>query len=188
MEVELGFLENTSSVKLGSIYFPSKVGGFPSWLDLKNLPSTENLLCDVCEHPCVFLMQMYSPGDNARPETFHRTVLLFMCKNPACCVRNKNSGNFKVFRNQLSRKNDYYRFDPPSDDDSECDDSLSERSKLTNEPKVEHLSDKVMTKVCLVCGCGAPRHCANCKVAYYCCRLHQEMDWKAGHKKLCKSG
>lgn len=41
----IGFLDKTDKWRLESRFFPSKVGGKPAWLDLKNLPPTEQLLC-----------------------------------------------------------------------------------------------------------------------------------------------
>ena len=44
------------------------------------------------------------------------------------------------------------------------------------------------SKTCTVCGIAAPSHCAKCKNANYCCRVHQLVDWKAGHKERCGAG
>jgi pre-rRNA-processing protein TSR4 len=42
-----GFLDKTDKWRLESRFFPSKVGGKPAWLDLLNLPPTEQLLCKL---------------------------------------------------------------------------------------------------------------------------------------------
>jgi pre-rRNA-processing protein TSR4 len=47
--VELGFVEEKESWKLSSAYFVSKVGGKPSWLDLKNIPKQSDLKCPNCD-------------------------------------------------------------------------------------------------------------------------------------------
>jgi len=33
----------------------------------------------------------------------------------------------------------------------------------------------------------ASSHCAKCKVANYCSRVHQVYDWKNGHKRICNT-
>ncbi|CAM1299122.1 PDCD2 (predicted), partial [Pycnogonum litorale] len=172
--VELGFLEKVQSWKLKCEYFPSKVGGYPAWLDLVGIPSCEAVRCDRCGKPCVFLMQMYSPGTD--PKSFHRTIFVFICKNSGCYVRNENCGNIKVFRCQLRLKNDFYDDIPP--------------------PEVEHLDDEVnftcnqkkqkSTILCCVCGCRGPQRCGRCRVKHYCSRDHQLLDWKSEHKFSCR--
>lgn len=110
-QVHLGFVEENEPWLLESRFFPSKVGGKPAWLDLKNLPSVKDLTCNNCKNPCIFLCQVYAPyEDDAR--AFHRTIFVFVCKNPACCQDNI-SNNLKVFRSQLQRNNEFYSFDPP---------------------------------------------------------------------------
>ena len=41
--VDLGFIGDFQSWELTSRQFPSKVGGKPAWLELKNLPSSESM-------------------------------------------------------------------------------------------------------------------------------------------------
>jgi len=41
---------------------------------------------------------------------------------------------------------------------------------------------------CLRCGRFIKlKRCSRCKLAKYCCREHQVMDYKAGHKALCRA-
>jgi len=41
-------------------------------------------------------------------------------------------------------------------------------------------------KICVVCACAAEKQCAQCKQVNYCCKSHQEIDWKSGgHKEIC---
>ena len=62
---ELGFVEKQMEKwRLESRHFPSKVGGKPAWLELKNLPPTEDLLCKNCIKPMIFLAQVYAPDDD----------------------------------------------------------------------------------------------------------------------------
>ena len=98
-DVDLGFVEKVENWRLLSHYFPSKVGGKPSWLSLKPLPASDQLKCQKCNKPCVFLCQIYAPDSN-HTFSFHRTLFVFICKYPKCCVRN-TSGNIRVFRSQL---------------------------------------------------------------------------------------
>ena len=115
--VELGFVEEGSEAsRLQSRYFPSKVGGKPAWLALSSLPRSDALQCSKCTRPMIHLIQVYAPL-TAHDECFHRTVLVFLCKNPQCHGKGKAEA-FRVFRSQLPRANAFYSFDPPSDDDS----------------------------------------------------------------------
>ena len=100
--VELGFAEETESCYLDSYYFPSKVGGKPAWLTLENLPKDDQLACRICKKPCVFLLQVYAPFTE-RENCFHRTVFVFVCRNPNCCKKN-DASNFLVFRTQLPKR------------------------------------------------------------------------------------
>lgn len=57
-EVVLGFLEEAERWRLLSPQFPSKVGGKPAWLSQRGLPSAEELECETCHLPMVFLLQV----------------------------------------------------------------------------------------------------------------------------------
>ena len=100
--VELGFVEEIEPSYLESHYFPSKLGGKPAWLALKNLPCEDELACKYCKKPCTFLLQVYCPVSD-KESCFHRTIFVFMCKNPGCCKKNEAS-NLVVFRSQLPKK------------------------------------------------------------------------------------
>ncbi|XP_055685812.1 programmed cell death protein 2 [Lutzomyia longipalpis] len=165
-DVDLGFVEESEDYLLTNTYFPSKVGGRPAWLDLEHLPHPDDLKCATCKMPCIFLCQMYAALDE--PETFHRTIFVFVCKNPACCKPNRNE-NFIVFRNQLPRSNKFYSFEAPHED----------------EPKAE---TPYLCTLCVVCGCRGPYQCPKCKSTFYCGPAHQRMDWKGGHREKCGAG
>ena len=80
---DLGFLESidpSDSWQLESRFFPSKLGGKPSWLNLKNLPSSSQILCPSCRMPRSFLCQLYANIDD-KPDCFHRTLFIFMCRS-----------------------------------------------------------------------------------------------------------
>nr|CAI5839134.1 unnamed protein product [Callosobruchus analis] len=170
--VELGYLNECETWQLQSRFFPSKVGGKPAWVNLEFVPGAEQLECRKCKNPSIFLLQLYAPYDEAphipkdrSVRNFHRSLFVFICKNPECCVRN-NSDNIKVFRNSLPRSNKFYPYNPPED-------ILDPSFSLEN-----------WTKLCRLCGCFASKKCSKCRVAHYCSRQHQVADWKL-HKTQC---
>ncbi|KAJ8919320.1 hypothetical protein NQ315_003904 [Exocentrus adspersus] len=169
--VELGFLQECAPWQVESRLFPSKVGGKPAWLDLDNLPTPERLQCKNCQQTMVFLCQIYAPYEGVNESTqdcynFHRTLFVFICRNPKCCQRN-SSDNIKVFRSSLPRANKFYGYDPPQD-----------------KPDPEFSLNKLIS-LCNLCGCMAEKQCSKCKNVYYCSREHQILDWKEGHKREC---
>ncbi|KAL2750103.1 programmed cell death protein 2-like isoform X2 [Vespula maculifrons] len=167
MPVDLGFVEKCEPWRLESRFFPSKVGGRPAWLNLKNIPRKEDLECEYCRRPCIFLCQIYAPYEEDN-DAFHRTLYVFICKDPSCCKTNEN-GNLKVLRSQLNRFNPFYPSEPP----------VEEENWKTD------ISIDTWCKTCCVCGIAAPNHCSKCKIVNYCCRDHQIYDWKQYHKHNC---
>lgn len=165
MDVELGFVKKSSSWKLRSKFFPSKIGGKPSWLTLDKLPS--ELICKTCCNPLVFLLQVYANLDE-RDDTFHRSIYLFMCSNGKCIKRFSND-NFIVFRTQLPRKNRFYSHEPPIMEE-----------KTSSLPSAEQFQN-----ICDICGCKALFTCEKCSERYYCSDYHKEGDWNFNHKKHC---
>ena len=182
--MELGFAETCQEKwRLLSHYFPSKLGGAPSWLSFNGVPDYESLKCDNCSKTCKFLLQIYSPdddsvscnnstaltGDNSSyNQAYHRTVFLFVCDNSGCKKR-----TFKCFRSQLDRSNEFYSSAPPNDD--YFDESV-------DYPKVEN-----HRTVCAVCYCTATKKCSGCGGVAYCSREHQTVHWKYEHKQRCKA-
>ena len=80
-----------------------------------------------------------------------------------------------VFRSQLSRKNDFYPYEPPLDE--ECEESGGD---LALESRI---------KLCRLCGCPGQKACSRCHAVIYCSKEHQTIDWKHSHKKeCCKEG
>ena len=166
--VDLGFIEKTDSRLLKSKYFPSKVGGQPAWLSFASLPSQSELSCSVCGAPLTFLLQVYSARKLSR--AFHRTIFIFICRNPSCSEKNSNR-NYRVCRSQLPRVNEYYSSEPP--DENVLEDE-GETTSYTVPP------------LCRICGALAPKRCARCHKASYCSKDHQTLDWKV-HKKVCNT-
>ncbi|XP_017891889.1 programmed cell death protein 2 [Ceratina calcarata] len=169
MTVDLGFVEKCESWLLESRFFPSKVGGKPAWLDLKNIPGEKDVQCEYCKEPCIFLCQIYAPYEE-NDDAFHRTIFIFICKKKECSKLNE-TGNLKVFRSQLPRINQFFPPEPP----------VEQRDWRTD------INVDQWTKTCYVCGILAPNHCSKCKKTNYCCRAHQVYDWKHGHKGTCGS-
>jgi len=168
-DVELGFIEKAPAWRLRSKFFPSKVGGFPAWLALKDLPTSDELTCRKCWKPLAFLCQSYAPI-HKKESCFHRTLFIFICRDPVCSSMN-NADNMRVYRCQLKRDNEFYSFDPSP-----------EEEKGSESPGAQDFNN-----LCQVCGSLGSKVCGGCKKARYCNRAHQEKDWKAGHKNHCKS-
>ncbi|CAG0885245.1 unnamed protein product [Darwinula stevensoni] len=169
MEVDLGFVEPCHPWQVQSKYFPSKVGSVPAWLNLKDLPHPSELQCGVCRSPCIFLCQIYAPVEDCET-CFHRILFVFLCRNPSCCAPEHHGKNFVIFRNQLPRVNDFYAPKPPVEQEQDAD--------------CPSASDHV--PLCWICGCLGRNSCSSCKIAQYCSREHQRMDWKKKHKSECK--
>uniref|UniRef100_A0A8C5MDU8 Programmed cell death 2 n=1 Tax=Leptobrachium leishanense TaxID=445787 RepID=A0A8C5MDU8_9ANUR len=166
--VELGFAQESESWRLVSSQFPSKAGGRPAWLGEEGMPGPADLQCGVCQKPAAFLLQVYAPC----PGCFHRTVFVFCCRDPTC-HREGESRCFRVFRNQLPRKNDTYPYSPPPEAAP-----AGEQGRPSPELRCG-------ARLCRVCGCLGPKQCSKCHQASYCSKEHQLLDWKAQHKKLC---
>lgn len=171
--IELGFLEHCDSWRLESRFFPSKVGGKPAWLSLKPLPTSDELTCEKCGKIMVFLSQMYAPYDlgvNENPQlnhNFHRTIFVFLCRNSGCYKYDDQ--NIKIFRSTLARENDFYSINPPKEE-------VDTTFQVTK-----------WSQLCNLCGIFAQKKCGKCKNVMYCCRDHQIIDWKNGHKSQCSS-
>ncbi|CAD6998596.1 programmed cell death protein 2 [Ceratitis capitata] len=163
MDVDLGFAELRESAWLTNRYFPSKIGGKPAWLELENLPSTKELLCESCNEPKSFLCQIYAPFEDEH--NFHRTIFIFVCRS-SVCQKTNSANNFTAYRSQLPKKNSFYSEDPPKEE---------------GKPLQEIQTTK---KVCIACGCLGPLACSRCRKSNYCCVKHQRAHWPH-HKKLC---
>ncbi|XP_003969537.1 programmed cell death protein 2 isoform X1 [Takifugu rubripes] len=172
-EVVLGFLEEAKHWRLLPPQFPSKVGGRPAWLSQRNLPSPHELECEVCRLPMAFLLQVYAPIFGLE-RSFHRTVFVFCCKTDKCYTCNNNSC-IKVFRSQLPRRNEFYPFNPPPEEEP-TDNSEADHSMLLSG-----------LKLCWVCGCLGNKACSRCHMVTYCGKHHQTVHWKHTHKKECSS-
>ncbi|XP_037645826.1 programmed cell death protein 2 [Sebastes umbrosus] len=174
VEVVLGFLEEAESWRLLSPQFPSKVGGKPAWLSQTGLPALTELVCEMCGLPMAFLLQVYAPI-SGQDRSFHRTLFLFCCKSQECYTSN-DSRCMKVSRSQLPRRNEFYPYDPPAEDEPPSD----------PEPDQSVLSVSGV-KLCWVCGCPGNKACSRCHAVTYCGKHHQTLHWKHTHKRECGS-
>ncbi|XP_072236476.1 programmed cell death protein 2 isoform X2 [Leuresthes tenuis] len=172
-EVVLGFLEEAEPWRLRAPQFPSKVGGRPAWLSQTGLPSLSALECEICRLPMVLLLQVYAPI-SGQDRSFHRTLFLFCCKTPECYSRN-DSRCMKVFRSQLPRRNDFYPYEPPPEDEPPSD------------PEDHSMLPTSGVKLCWVCGCPGNKACSRCHTVTYCGKQHQTLHWKHSHKRECCS-
>ncbi|KAJ4947491.1 hypothetical protein JOQ06_009526 [Pogonophryne albipinna] len=173
-EVVLGFLEEVEPWRLLAPQFPSKVGGRPAWLSRTGLPSLPGLQCEMCRLPMAFLLQVYGPI-SGQDRSFHRTLFLFCCKTHECYTHN-DSRCFKVFRSQVSRRNEFYPYNPPPEDEPPSDPEP--------DPNVLSVSG---VKLCWVCGCPGNKACSRCHSVTYCGKPHQTLHWKHTHKRECGS-
>lgn len=77
-----------------------------------------------------------------------------------------------VFRCQLPRINEFYPFDPPTDE-------------MPEHVLEDHQVLGSGLKLCRLCGCLGQKACSRCHSVTYCCKEHQTIDWKKRHKKEC---
>ncbi|XP_049574402.1 programmed cell death protein 2 [Syngnathus scovelli] len=173
-DVVLGFLDDAEPWRLRSPQFPSKVGGKPAWLCQRGPPALARLECETCSLPMAFLVQVYAPI-TGQDRSFHRTLFVFCCKTPECYTQN-DSRCVKVFRSQLPRRNEFYSYDPPPEDEPSSD--------FDPDQSVLPASG---VKLCWVCGCPGNKACSRCHAITYCGKHHQTLHWKHTHKKECGS-
>ncbi|GMR43051.1 hypothetical protein PMAYCL1PPCAC_13246 [Pristionchus mayeri] len=173
--VYLGFAapyDTDDLYRLSSCFLPlGKVGGKPSWLNPVAIPKSEQLTCKSCSKPLCFLLQVYATAETDSAHSFHRTLFLFVCRDPACSKANDGS-NIAAFRCCVPRVNAWYGADGPLDADLVMEDELP--APPTGAPAL-----------CRTCGCFASKKCAKCGAAWYCSREHQAFDWKLGHRSSC---
>mmetsp|Transcript_17857 Transcript_17857/g.24929 ORF Transcript_17857/g.24929 Transcript_17857/m.24929 type:complete len:525 (-) Transcript_17857:57-1631(-) len=169
----LGFAE-PPEFPLVSKFFPSKVGGKPAWLNLRNIPEAPK--CPKCAQVMSFLLQIYAARGAKKggcDGTFHRTLFLFLCRKASCLQLNKS---IRVFRSQLPRHNDFYSSEPPQYDDEDGNDDGNEKAELNPVEGVQ---------LCYVCGVLSSQRCSRCRKLYYCSRTHQAGHWRGGHREAC---
>jgi len=149
-------------------YFPSKFGGKPSWLNPKDLPDVNKILCKNCSNICVFLLQLSAPIEEDE-SAFHRMIFVFICTNTACYKDDVSP--FVILRCSLPKNNEFYSSEAPDYASDEAAKIIDERSDSCN--------------LCNLCGIRADLKCSGCSKVFYCDKRHQIIDWKI-HKPICK--
>ncbi|KAL2943516.1 Programmed cell death protein 2 [Bienertia sinuspersici] len=157
--------------------FPDKAGGTPAWLDPLHLPTGKSFLCDFCEAPLQFVLQVNAPIIGSE-FAHYRTIFVFMCLSMACL--NKDQGeqkmkareaawrSVKVFRCQLPMKNPFYKC--KDDRNNGCSNHI-------------HLE----APLCSWCGTWkGQKLCTGCRRVRYCSKTHQQIYHWQSHKADCK--
>eukprot|EP00752_Nemacystus_decipiens_P006360 g5734.t1 len=193
--VQLGTVAPLEGSRADSILFKSvdwhewdggKAGGWPVWLNPRDLPAPQDMRCGECSQPLSFLVQLYCPLDH-EDEAFHRCLYVFCCPKSTC---SKNS-SVKVLRCQLPRENDFYPYEP---DDKPQAMAMVAAADAETQASMAILAKRQVgadpgawgVKLCCVCGQLAKSACSKCRSARYCGREHQAQHWKGGgHKKVC---
>jgi len=173
--VDLGFAEKCESkIYLSSLFFPSKIGGRPSWLRWDSLPNSDALQCGHCQKQLILLCQIYVPlelpSNSDTAELYHRTLYLFCCRNGPC---SKYDSFIKAFRTERLQKTDELNYNESEKDEDELNDLCKQMEKQYS--------------LCNLCGCHGDKMCSSCHNVKYCCKDHQTIDWKHCHKRECQN-
>ncbi|CAM9865841.1 unnamed protein product [Pylaiella littoralis] len=159
-----------------------KAGGWPVWLNPRDLPAQQDMRCGECSQPLSFLVQLYCPLDH-EDDAFHRCLYVFCCPKASC---SKNS-SVKALRCQLPRENAFYPYEP---DDRAIEAAATADTQASILAKQQAGSNPGAwgVNICCVCGQLAKSACSKCRRARYCGREHQAQHWKTGgHKKDCSA-
>ena len=113
LEWDLGFLEKRedAATALHAIYFPSKVGGDPEWLDPSVHPK-QMTEANATKRRMDFLLQIYAANDNTEEDSlnaFHRTIYVFTSVDGDKVFE---KGKVRAVRSQLARANEFYGTTP----------------------------------------------------------------------------
>ena len=148
LEWDLGFLEKREdATALHAIYFPSKVGGDPQWLDPSVHPK-QMTEANATKRRMDFLLQIYAANDTeedslngARENAFHRTIYVFTSVDGDKVFE---KGKVRAVRSQLARANAFYGTTPaPRRGVRESDDLRVEEMIREFEAKKRAIETKV---------------------------------------------
>ncbi|KAI3382412.1 hypothetical protein SNEBB_000611 [Seison nebaliae] len=167
-ELQIGFLENSEEfVDLNRIYFPTKFGGFPSWLHPEYVPQfgCESLKCNNCGKVRRFLLQINCCMETR--EAYYMMYYVFICLTASCWrdenVRNNDQDNgsslIVCLRGILPQVNEFYKYDEnqPEMIDEELIDDIEGRFfhelSSSEQEKIPAVLKRVPRKrMCVLCG------------------------------------
>ena len=146
LEWDLGFLEEREDKNaLHAIYFPSKVGGKPEWLDPSVNPK-QMVEANETKRRMDFLLQIYAANDvedSLNTNAFHRTIYVFTSIDGDKVFE---KGKVRAVRSQLARENEFYGTTPaPRRGVRESDDLRVEEMIRAFEMKKRAIEKKVKT-------------------------------------------
>ena len=161
VELVLGFPDEEKQ-EFGRASFPSKIGGKPVFLldEPMKFPN-----CKRCQQRMRFLCQLYAPVNAPHGEAFHRTLYVFFCDSTSC-LKIPGDESVCVLRAQLPRRNQIYSYNWNDENHNVID---------------------VKGELCTLCGGASNERCSACKSVSYCSSTCQRIDWKLGHKLVCKN-
>ena len=144
LEWDLGFLEEREeTTSLHAIYFPSKVGGKPEWLDPSVNPK-QMVEANETKRRMDFLLQIYAANDvedSLNTNAFHRTIYVFTSIDGDKVFE---KGKVRAVRSQLARVNEFYGTTPaPRRGIRESDDLRVEEMIREFEAKKRAIETKV---------------------------------------------
>ena len=144
LEWDLGFLEEREeTTSLHAIYFPSKVGGTPAWLDPSVNPK-QMVEANETKRRMDFLLQIYAANDvedSLNTNAFHRTIYVFTSIDGDKVFE---KGKVRAVRSQLARVNEFYGTTPaPRRGVRESDDLRVEEMIREFEAKKRAIETKV---------------------------------------------
>lgn len=145
LEWDLGFLEEREEKTnaLHAIYFPSKVGGTPAWLDPSVNPK-QMVELNETKRRMDFLLQIYAANDvedELNTNAFHRTIYVFTSIDGDKVFE---KGKVRAVRSQLARENEFYGTTPaPRRGVRESDDLRVEEMIQAFEMKKRAIETKV---------------------------------------------
>ena len=144
LEWDLGFLEEQQDkTSLHAIYFPSKVGGKPEWLDPSVNPK-QMVEANETKRTMDFLLQIYAANDvedDLNVNAFHRTIYVFTSVDGDKVFE---KGKVRAVRSQLARENEFYGTTPaPRRGVRESDDLRVEEMIRAFEMKKRAIETKV---------------------------------------------
>ena len=165
-----------------------KIGGMPSWLNLRDIPSI--VRCRGCSSSSKddgsimqFVAQLYCPADDVtnNEAAFHRSLYVFACSK--CCNSSTTSTDnadedhrlsncIRVLRCQLPKQNDFYPSngnEPEEDDEQQQEEEWTKHTSLywataTNNDKLN---------LCTVCGQVSKGKCPKQQL-WFCGSEHQK--------------